>query len=180
MLYEQLFRALPVAVAVVDADLVVRDANDAYVAMAGASRSTAIGAPLVVALPNGAAVDGGQFDVAADGKTTRVRMIPLPETHPARAVAVLVDPSDDARYVELCSAVRTIKHEINNPLTGALGNITLMLRRPDLDEKMRKRLTTAEQELKKIGQIVVKLSELAPSPQPRAREAVPQPDDPAL
>src|SRR6185436_17996936 len=44
----------------------------------------------------------------------------------------------------------------------ALGNINLLLRRDDLEEKMRRRLTVAEREMKKIGQIVIRLAELAP------------------
>jgi signal transduction histidine kinase len=63
---------------------------------------------------------------------------------------------------EIQSAIREIRHEINNPLTGALGNINLLLRRDDLDEKTRKRLTTAEQEIKKVSLIVLKLADLAP------------------
>ena len=168
MLYEQLFRSIPLPVAVVDAELVVHDANEAFCALVGTRRSDAIGAPLGVAVPQGAAVAGGQFDVEACGRPARLRLLPLPECEPARAVAVLAEPADD-RFVELCAAIRTIKHEINNPLTGALGNITLLLRRPDLDEKTRKRLTTAEQELKKISQIVVRLAELAPALQAQNR-----------
>jgi signal transduction histidine kinase len=150
----------------VDAKLVVHDASDAFWTLVGASREDAIGAPLAATLPaNAAAIaaDGGELEVELGGRPVRLRVGPLPGTEPPRAVVVLVESANDFRFAQLCATIRTIKHEINNPLTGALGNITLLLRRPDLDEKTRKRLVTAEQELKKIGQIVVRLAELAPS-----------------
>ena len=165
MPYIQLLRRLPVPVALVDAELVVHDASDAYFALVGVSRESAIGAPLAVALPPGAAsmaTVGGELELELGGRPARLRIEPL-DVDPARAVAVLVESSDDVRFAQLFATVRSIKHDINNPLTGALGNITLLLRRPDLDEKTRKRLTTAEQELKKISQIVVRLADLAPT-----------------
>jgi signal transduction histidine kinase len=74
--------------------------------------------------------------------------------------------ADEAHLEQLYTAIRTIKHDINNPLTGALGNVNLLLRRDDLDEKTRRRLTVAEQEMKKIGQIVLQLASLAPPESP--------------
>ena len=164
MPYTHLLRHLPIPVALVDADMIIHDASDAYCALVGSSREQLVGAPLVAAISDAAVVvTGGEVEVDLAGRHARVRFEPLPETDPARTVAVVVESADDARFAQLCATIRSIKHEINNPLTGALGNITLLLRRPDLDEKTRKRLTTAEQELKKISQIVVRLAELAPS-----------------
>ena len=165
MPYIELLRRLPVPVALVDAELVVHDASDAYFTLVGASRDEAIGAPLAVALPPGSAsitAVGGDIELELAGRPARLRIEPL-DANPARAVVVLVEAADDVRFAQLLATVRSIKHDINNPLTGALGNITLLLRRTDLDEKTRKRLTTAEQELKKISQIVVRLADLAPS-----------------
>jgi signal transduction histidine kinase len=175
--YQVLFRRLPLAAAVVDENLTVRDANEAYAAMAG---GTVAGARLAVAFepattesdPREAArlaIQKGQ-PFACDGHSgerhVRIEIAPLAFADDPLAVVLLADLGDggESQLEEIQSAIRTIKHEINNPLTGALGNINLLLRRSDLDEKTRKRLSTAEQEIKKVAQIVQRLAELAPKP----------------
>lgn len=175
--YQALFRRLPLAAAVVDENLMVRDANEAYAAMAGGAVA---GARLAVAFEpvttegdprDGArrAIENGQ-PFACDGHSgdrhVRIEIGPLAFDEGPLAVVLLADLGDggDSQLEEIQGSIRTIKHEINNPLTGALGNINLLLRRSDLDEKTRKRLSTAEQEIKKVAQIVQRLAELAPKP----------------
>jgi len=175
--YQALFRRLPVAAAVIDENLTVCDANEAYAAMAGGAVA---GATLAVAFES----ESGEYDggddareavkagesFACDGhsgdRVLRIDIAPLAGEEGPLAIALLADASDaDAKRIEeIQEAIRTIKHEINNPLTGALGNINLLLRKPDLDDKTRKRLTTAEQEIKKVALIVQRLAELAPKP----------------
>lgn len=175
--YQALFRRLPLAAAVVDENLTVRDANEAYIAMAGGAVA---GARLAVAFDS-ATTDGDpregarlairrKLPYACDGHSgerhVRVEVAPLDSEDVPTAVVLLADLGDggDIQLEAIQVAIRTIKHEINNPLTGALGNINLLLRRTDLDEKTRKRLSTAEQEIKKVAQIVQRLAELAPKP----------------
>lgn len=175
--YQALFRRLPLAAAVVDENLTVRDANEAYAAMAGGAVA---GARLAVFFEP-ATTDGDPRDnvrsaikgceaFACDGHSgdrhVRIEIAPLTVDGEPLAVVLLVDLGDggESQLEEIQSAIRTIKHEINNPLTGALGNINLLLRRTDLDEKTRKRLSTAEQEIKKVAQIVQRLADLAPKP----------------
>ncbi len=183
MLYEILFRRMPLPVALVDRDLIVLDASDAYAALAGAELSRLRGAPLAVIFPDEAASLAARGAVAGasayeggavatpSGSAVSVRIIGI-EGEQQNALA-LVDAQADGltnspRLAEIYASIRAIKHEINNPLTGALGNINLLLRRQDLDEKTRRRLATAEQEIKKVSQIVLRLSELAPAPQVRS------------
>ncbi|MBK6313644.1 MAG: PAS domain-containing protein [Blastocatellia bacterium] len=175
--YQALFRRLPLAAAVVDENLTVRDANEAYAAMAGGAVA---GARLAVffepATTEGDPRDSARSAIkgceafACDGHSgdrhVRIEIAPLTVDGEPLAVVLLVDLGDggESQLEEIRSAIRTIKHEINNPLTGALGNINLLLRRTDLDEKTRKRLSTAEQEIKKVAQIVQRLADLAPKP----------------
>lgn len=174
VLYRDIFRKLPFAVAVVDCDLVVHDANEAFGELVGDDLEAVIGSELAVDFASDetasavrAAACGGELACDATtrlGAPVRVRVERL-EGEEGRALVVLAEDrqSDEGeRLTSLYLKIRTIKHEINNPLTGALGNINLLLRRPDLDEKSRRRLATAEQEIKKVSQLVVLLSELAP------------------
>jgi signal transduction histidine kinase len=168
--YEALFRQLPVAMALVDVELTICDATDAFALRSGASVDALVGTRLsgtgredeiARAVLEGR---GLQLEPASDGGGG-VRVHPVRADDRLLSVVVFdgggaADP-DQLRTV--FSSIRTIKHEINNPLTGALGNINLLLRRDDLDEKTRRRLTTAEQEIKKVSQLVVRLAELAPS-----------------
>jgi len=179
VLYQAIFRRIPIPVAIVDRDLAVCDANEAYARLFGEDLSSLLGAPLAVIFATGdlaagarAAASGGDAfsteAAAAGGIPVRVRVESIEDEEEPRGLAIITpsgDVSVDDRLLELFAAIRVIKHEINNPLTGALGNINLLLRRSDLDEKMRRRLATAEQEIKKVSLIVVKLSELAPTPE---------------
>jgi nitrogen-specific signal transduction histidine kinase len=177
--YELLFRRMPLPVALVDRDLVVHDASEAYSAFVGVELRLLLGTSLQVAFADAEAATAAReaaggaapFDATAtlapDGQPVRVRIAGL-DGEEGRALVVVTpaDSGEEPRVAELYAAIRSIKHEINNPLTGALGNINLLLRRADLDDKTRRRLATAEQEIKKVSQVVMRLSELAAAPKP--------------
>jgi signal transduction histidine kinase len=169
---------MPLPVALVDRDLLVHDASETYAEIAGAGLPSLLGAPLAVVFAADDAVErarravaeGARFEgwgaTVPSGFAVRVRIEALDgEDRRALALISLESERDATRLAELYAAIRAIKHEINNPLTGALGNITLLLRRADLDEKTRRRLATVEQELKKVNHVVLRLSDLAPSPE---------------
>jgi signal transduction histidine kinase len=157
--------------ALVDFELTIFDATDAFALRRGAAAGSLVGTKLdglgrtdeiARAVQEGRSAS---FEPDGDGRGgVRVHPIRLDD----RLLALVIpDGGGEAGADQLQSvfaSIRTIKHEINNPLTGALGNINLLLRRDDLDEKTRRRLTTAEQEIKKVSQLVVKLAEIAPSP----------------
>jgi signal transduction histidine kinase len=100
-------------------------------------------------------------DAAGGEAPLECRVIPVDDDGSACALVSFAVGAAEERIESLMLSIRRIRHEINNPLTGALGNINLLLRRDDLDEKTRRRLTTAEQEMKKISEIVSRLAELA-------------------
>jgi signal transduction histidine kinase len=168
---------MPLPVALVDEELTVIDASEAYAELAGTEFAGLVGAPLAVVFPTGAAAEaaraavagGSRFEGTAiaepSGFVVRVRIAAF-DDEARRALALVSSEEgrgeDADRLHEVYAAIRAIKHEINNPLTGALGNINLLLRRADLDDKTRRRLATAEQEIKKVSQLVLRLSELAP------------------
>lgn len=183
MLYEILFRQIPMPVALVDGQLIVQDASDAYTVAVRSDREQLIGSSLDQIFSLGDHADaarrairaGAAFEVesnpAVTGRPMLVRVEPVVDMDDRGAIVVLTAAAADAaddRIGRLHAEIRSVKHEINNPLTGALGNINLLLRRADLDEKTRKRLATAEQELKKIGLLVLRLSDLAPSSQAKS------------
>jgi two-component system NtrC family sensor kinase len=58
---------------------------------------------------------------------------------------------------EVAELVARIRHEINNPLTGVLGQAQLLLREEDLSEKARKRAKTIEELAMRIRDIVSEL-----------------------
>ncbi len=60
---------------------------------------------------------------------------------------------------ETAALVARIRHEINNPLTGVLGQAQLLLRE-DLSEKSRKRVQTIEELALRLRDIVAQLREV--------------------
>jgi nitrogen-specific signal transduction histidine kinase len=102
-------------------------------------------------------------DAAGGEAPLEIRAIPVDDGGDECVIVHLMVGEADERIEALMLSIRRIRHEINNPLTGALGNINLLLRRDDLDEKTRRRLTTAEQEMKKISEIVARLADLTAS-----------------
>jgi signal transduction histidine kinase len=65
----------------------------------------------------------------------------------------------EARLTEVADLVARVRHEINNPLTGVLGQAQLLLRE-DLSEAARRRVETIEQLARRITEIVSRLREI--------------------
>jgi len=63
------------------------------------------------------------------------------------------------RLEEIADLVARIRHEINNPLTGVLGQAQLLLRE-DLSERARKRVETIEDLALRLRDIVAQLREV--------------------
>ena len=84
--------------------------------------------------------DGG----AAQGEEQQLR----------RAVA-----ERDARLSEFAELAARVRHEINNPLTGLIGQAQLLLRE-ELSEAARRRVQTIEQLANRIRDTVASLREI--------------------
>jgi two-component system NtrC family sensor kinase len=62
----------------------------------------------------------------------------------------------EARMDQVADLITRVRHEINNPLTGVLGQAQLLLRE-DLPERARKRAQTIEELAIRIRDIVAQL-----------------------
>jgi signal transduction histidine kinase len=65
----------------------------------------------------------------------------------------------EARLTEVAELVARVRHEINNPLTGVLGQAQLLLRE-ELSETARRRVETIEQLARRITETVARLREI--------------------
>ena len=65
----------------------------------------------------------------------------------------------EKRIDETADLVSHVRHEINNPLTGVLGQAQLLLRE-ELNEKARKRAETIEQLARRLADIVSELRQV--------------------
>lgn len=65
----------------------------------------------------------------------------------------------EARLTEMAELVANVRHEINNPLTGVLGQAQLLLRE-ELSETARRRAETIEQLARRIAETVARLREI--------------------
>ena len=74
-----------------------------------------------------------------------------------------VEASYQARIDEVAELITRVRHEINNPLTGVLGQAQLLLRE-DLSERARKRVETIEQLAIRIRDIVAQLRQVQKAP----------------
>lgn len=74
----------------------------------------------------------------------------------------------EARLTEVAELVAHVRHEINNPLTGVLGQAQLLLRE-ELSESARRRVVTIEQLAARIRDTVAQLREVQ-RPQPSFKE----------
>jgi len=70
-----------------------------------------------------------------------------------------LDPECEKRLDEIADLITRIRHEINNPLTGVLGQAQLLLRE-DLTESARRRVTTIEEQAIRIRDIVAQLRQV--------------------
>lgn len=65
----------------------------------------------------------------------------------------------ETRLAEIADVVARVRHEINNPLTGVIGQTQLLLR-SELDETARRRVETIEQLAIRIRDIVARLRDV--------------------
>ena len=65
----------------------------------------------------------------------------------------------EKRINDIADLVSRVRHEINNPLTGVLGQAQLLLRE-DLNEKSRKRAQTIEQLARRLADTVAELRQV--------------------
>jgi signal transduction histidine kinase len=65
----------------------------------------------------------------------------------------------ERKFDEVAELITQVRHEINNPLTGVLGQAQLLLRE-DLSERARKRAETIEEMAIRIRDIVAKLRQI--------------------
>ena len=65
----------------------------------------------------------------------------------------------EARLTEVADLVAHVRHEINNPLTGVLGQAQLLLRE-ELSPTARKRVETIEQLASRIRDVVAQLRDV--------------------
>ena len=65
----------------------------------------------------------------------------------------------EQRIDEIADLVSHVRHEINNPLTGVLGQSQLLLRE-ELNEKARKRAQTIEHLARRLAEIVAELRQV--------------------
>ena len=65
----------------------------------------------------------------------------------------------ETRIDEVAEVITRVRHEINNPLTGVLGQAQLLLRE-DLNEKTRKRVQTIEELAIRLRDIVGQLRQV--------------------
>jgi signal transduction histidine kinase len=68
---------------------------------------------------------------------------------------------DEDRYGEVLQLVRSIRHDMNNPLAAALGHVQLLLEDPAFDEaEVREVLGVVESELRRLVDIVRRLDQM--------------------
>ena len=65
----------------------------------------------------------------------------------------------ETKIEEVADLVARVRHEINNPLTGVLGQAQLLLRE-DLNERARKRAVTIEEQAIRLRDVVAQLRQV--------------------
>lgn len=84
----------------------------------------------------------------------------------------------EARLAEYAQLAAHVRHEINNPLTGLIGQAQLLLRE-ELSDTARRRVQTIEQLANRIRDTVASLREIqTPQPAPRGGGGNEGPKDP--
>ncbi len=74
---------------------------------------------------------------------------------------------DAQGYREVVDLVRRVRHDASNPLTAALGNVQLLLEDPAVtDPAVREGLEVVEGELRRLAEILKRLNEVRPEPDP--------------
>lgn len=87
----------------------------------------------------------------------------MPDTNPA-VQQIPENPEDQVAFYRerleaVAELVARIRHEINNPLTGVLGQAQLLLRE-ELNDRARKRVATIEEMAIRIRDIVAQLRDV--------------------
>jgi two-component system NtrC family sensor kinase len=72
----------------------------------------------------------------------------------------------EAKLNEIAALVARVRHEINNPLTGVLGQAQLLLRE-ELNDRARKRAETIEELAIRLRDIVAQLRKVQRPVEPR-------------
>ncbi len=68
---------------------------------------------------------------------------------------------DEARCREMVELVRTVRHDVNSPLTAALGNVQLLADEPAAaDPEVKESLMVIERELRRMMEILARLKEV--------------------
>ena len=96
-----------------------------------------------------------------------VRVVPVCGTHLSKTTTTdssMTEHEDEIAQYRLkleqtAALVARIRHEINNPLTGVLGQAQLLLRE-DLSERSRKRVQTIEDLALRLRDVVAQLREV--------------------
>src|SRR3954469_6300155 len=84
----------------------------------------------------------------------------------------------EARLAEFAELAARVRHEINNPLTGLIGQAQLLLRE-ELSEAARRRVQTIEQLANRIRDTVASLREIqTPLPSAHTGDPPPLPEEP--
>ena len=83
----------------------------------------------------------------------------------------------ETRLTEIADLVAHVRHEINNPLTGVLGQAQLLLRE-ELSESARRRVMTIEQLAGRIRDTVAKLRDIQRPQQKFTGEGEDETDEP--
>ncbi len=90
---------------------------------------------------------------------------PSGEEQPGRSLAEC-----EARLEEFVALAARVRHEINNPLTGLIGQAQLLLRE-ELSDTARRRVQTIEQLANRIRDTVASLREIQTPPPATPRPA---------
>lgn len=65
---------------------------------------------------------------------------------------------DEGRYREMVDLVRRVRHDVNSPLTAALGNVQLLMDEPAAqDAEVQETLRIVERELMRMIDILAEL-----------------------
>ncbi len=85
------------------------------------------------------------------------------DTTPSSAELQKLVAEYETRIDEIAELVSRVRHELNNPLTGVLGQVQLLLRE-ELSDKVRHRAETIEQLALRLTTIVAELREVQRAP----------------
>ena len=74
----------------------------------------------------------------------------------------MTERMDDATRA-MFDLVREVRHDLNGPLTSALGNVQLMLEDPNIvDREVRESLGDIEADLRRLAVMIRRLTEIRP------------------